>query len=63
MRQYLKATMVAMKDICVSRYDAFGTAGWADKIKVTSLEDRVRQLGITKLRISGCALTSSRPLS
>ena len=41
MRQYLKATTVAMKDICVSRYEAFGTAGWADKIKVTSLEDRV----------------------
>ena len=41
MRQLLKATMVAMKDICVSRYEVFGTAGWADKIRVTSLEDMV----------------------
>jgi fructose-bisphosphate aldolase class II len=38
-RQYLKETVAAMKGICVSRYEAFGTAGWADKIKVTSLED------------------------
>jgi fructose-bisphosphate aldolase class II len=38
-RQYLKETVVAMKDICLSRYEAFGTAGWADKIKVISLEN------------------------
>lgn len=38
-RQYLKETVVAMKDICLARYEAFGTAGWADKIKVISLED------------------------
>jgi fructose-bisphosphate aldolase class II len=28
-----------MKDIAAARYEAFGTAGWADKIKVISLED------------------------
>ncbi len=38
-RQYLKLTVEAMKDICVERYEAFGTAGNADKIKVISLED------------------------
>ena len=27
-----------MKEICRVRYEAFGTAGWADKIKVLSLE-------------------------
>ena len=27
-----------MKDICVNRYETFGTAGNADKIKVRSLE-------------------------
>lgn len=27
--------------ILASRYEAFGTAGWADNIKVISLEDRV----------------------
>jgi fructose-bisphosphate aldolase class II len=38
-RQYLKETIGAMKDIAAARYEAFGTAGWADKIKVISLED------------------------
>ena len=42
-RQYLKETVAAMKGICVSRYEAFGTAGWADKIKVISLEDMVQR--------------------
>ncbi|MEZ5502101.1 MAG: hypothetical protein R3E50_05385 [Halioglobus sp.] len=28
-----------MKDICVARYEAFGTAGNASKIKVKSLAD------------------------
>lgn len=40
-RQYLKLTVQAMKDICIERYEAFGTAGQADKIKVTSLEAMV----------------------
>jgi fructose-bisphosphate aldolase, class II len=37
-RKYLAETIVAMKDICVARYEAFGTAGNADKIKPVSLE-------------------------
>lgn len=37
-RKYLKVATAAMKDICVQRYEAFGTAGNASKIKVLSLE-------------------------
>ena len=37
-RKYLKETITAMKDICIARYEAFGTAGNADKIKVIGLE-------------------------
>jgi fructose-bisphosphate aldolase class II len=37
-RKYLKETITAMKEICMARYEAFGTAGNADKIKVTGLE-------------------------
>jgi fructose-bisphosphate aldolase class II len=37
-RKYLKHTITAMADICFQRYEAFGTAGQADKIKVLSLE-------------------------
>ncbi len=37
-RKYLQAATDAMYQICKQRYEAFGTAGWADKIKVLSLE-------------------------
>ena len=37
-RKYLKETVTAMRDICIQRYEAFGTAGHADKIKPVSLE-------------------------
>jgi fructose-bisphosphate aldolase class II len=37
-RKYLAHTITAMKDICINRYEMFGTAGNADKIKVRSLE-------------------------
>lgn len=37
-RKYLKETVSAMKEIVVARYEAFGTAGNADKIKPISLE-------------------------
>ena len=37
-RKYLKLTTTAMKDICIARYEAFGTAGQASKIKTLSLE-------------------------
>ena len=38
-RKYLKETITAMRDICINRYEAFGTAGNAPKIKPISLED------------------------
>ena len=38
-RKFLKAATDAMKDICKDRYEAFGSAGNASKIKVISLED------------------------
>ena len=38
-RKYLAQTTKAMKDICVARYEAFGTAGQASKIKPISLDD------------------------
>lgn len=37
-RKYLKAATNAMKQICVERYEAFGTAGNAAKIDVINLE-------------------------
>jgi fructose-bisphosphate aldolase, class II len=37
-RKYLAETTKAMKDIVVARYEAFGTAGNADKINALSLE-------------------------
>ena len=37
-RKYLKESVTAMKDICLARYEAFGTAGNASKIKPISLE-------------------------
>jgi len=36
-RKYLGKTIEAMRDICIARYEAFGTAGNASKIKVRSL--------------------------
>ena len=38
-RKYNSKAIEAMSEICVDRYEAFGTAGWASKIKVVSLED------------------------
>jgi len=38
-RKYLKETLNAMRQICIDRYEAFGTAGQASKIKAISLED------------------------
>ena len=36
-RKYLAQTITAMKEICIARYESFGTAGNAGKIKVRSL--------------------------
>ena len=38
-RDFLKPAMAGMKAICTARYEAFGTAGNAGKIKPVSLED------------------------
>jgi len=40
-RKYFKASMDAMAEICIDRYEAFGTAGQAAKIKPVSLEKMV----------------------
>ena len=37
-RKYLSKSLEAMKGIVIARYEAFGTAGQADKIKVCSLD-------------------------
>ena len=37
-RKFLKESTAAMKGICAARYESFGCAGHADKIKVNSLE-------------------------
>ena len=40
-RKYLAQTIKAMQEICVARYEAFGSAGHADKIRPISLEKMV----------------------
>ena len=40
-RKFFAETVVAMKDICVDRYNAFGTSGHAGKIRPISLEKMV----------------------
>ncbi len=40
-RKFFAKTIDAMKQICVDRYEAFGTAGHADKIRPISLEKMV----------------------
>ena len=42
-RKFLTVTIKAMKDIVKARYEAFGTAGNASKIKSLSLEDMFGQ--------------------
>ncbi|WP_409524077.1 class II fructose-bisphosphate aldolase [Nitrincola sp. MINF-07-Sa-05] len=37
-RKFLKETIKAMSEICIDRYEAFGTAGHASKIRALSLE-------------------------
>ncbi|WKE65132.1 fructose-bisphosphate aldolase class II [Gallaecimonas kandeliae] len=37
-RKFLKASTDAMRDICIARYEAFGSAGQAHKIKALSLD-------------------------
>ena len=37
-RKFLKETMKAMTEVCIARYEAFGCAGNASKIKPVNLE-------------------------
>jgi len=37
-RKYLNETIKAMRDLCIARYEAFGSAGQASKIKAIGLE-------------------------
>ena len=41
-RKYLKEATKVMNEICVARYEAFGTAGNASKMKALDLEDMVK---------------------
>ena len=38
-RKYLAESQIAMRDIVIARYEAFGRAGNAPKIKAISLDD------------------------
>ena len=49
-RKFLTQTIKAMKEICVARYEAFGTAGQADKIKSASLERMTQRYAAGELR-------------
>ena len=42
-RKYLKAATEGMRDICKQRYEAFGTAGNASKIKPINLEEMFKR--------------------
>ncbi|MFV8818816.1 class II fructose-bisphosphate aldolase [Haliea sp. E17] len=49
-RKFLATTIDAMRDICIARYEAFGTAGNADRIKVLSLEKMQRRYDAGELQ-------------
>lgn len=44
-RKYFLKTVDAMKQVCIDRYESFGTAGNADKIRPISLEKMVDRYG------------------
>jgi fructose-bisphosphate aldolase class II len=44
-RKFFAKTVTAMQEICVARYEAFGTAGQASKINPISLEKMVNRYG------------------
>ncbi len=48
-RKYLAESLKAMKEICLARYEAFGTAGNASKIKVVSLENMFKRYAAGEL--------------
>ena len=48
-RSYLKETITAMRDIAVARYEAFGTAGNASKMKALNLDAMTGRYGSGEL--------------
>jgi fructose-bisphosphate aldolase class II len=42
-RKYLKPAREAMQKVCEQRFNEFGTAGWADKIKPAPLSDMAKR--------------------
>ncbi|KND17150.1 fructose-1,6-bisphosphate aldolase [Pannonibacter phragmitetus] len=42
-RKFLKPAMDAMRDLCRSRFEAFGTAGHASRIKAVPMDDMARR--------------------
>lgn len=49
-RKYLTATIKAMRDICIARYQAFGAAGQASKIKAINLENMAQRYAAGELK-------------
>ena len=49
-RKYLTDSVKAMKKVVIARYEAFGTAGHADRIKVLPLDAMFQQYDAGKLR-------------
>ena len=48
-RKFLKPAMDAMRDLCRDRFERFGTAGHALKIKVIGLDDMAKRYAAGKL--------------
>ena len=48
-REYLKPAREAAKKVCIARYQQFGTAGNASKIKATALDEIARQYAAGQL--------------
>ncbi|WP_312530505.1 class II fructose-bisphosphate aldolase [Paracoccus sp. (in: a-proteobacteria)] len=48
-RKFLKPAMDAMRDLCRERFEAFGTAGHASKIKVIAMDEMAKRYAAGKL--------------
>ncbi|MFZ2099418.1 MAG: class II fructose-bisphosphate aldolase [Oricola sp.] len=48
-RKFLKPAMDAMRDLCRARFEAFGTAGHASKIKVIPMDEMAKRYAAGKL--------------
>ena len=59
-RKFLKPAMDAMRDLCRERFEQFGTAGHAAKIKVLPLSEMARRYRAGSLdpRIGGMAVAA-----